>query len=173
MNLKQYFKVPRSLIPIVWAIIVSFIQIAMPWLISRMGLYHGWINNTPGPWNLFGLLFVVIGIAAYTICLVFHFKTYTGPVRAGWTPPRLVTHGPYRFSRNPMYIAAFTAWLGWVIFFGNLPVLIALCILDLVFFFVIVPREEKQLEKLFGDEYLSYKQAVPRWLGHFVIKDPS
>jgi len=162
---KPSINIPRRAIPVTWGVIVSFIQVILPWLISRMDVNHGWIGSTPGLWNLLGLLFIASGIAAYILCLVFHFKTYTGPVRAGMTPPKLVTNGPYQYSRNPMYVSALFAWCGWTLFLGSIPVMIALVLLGLTFVLYVVPKEEKQLEGLFGDNYLTYKRAVPRWLG--------
>jgi protein-S-isoprenylcysteine O-methyltransferase Ste14 len=71
--------------------------------------------------------------------------------------------GPYRLTRNPMYVAELGLWLGWAIFFGSLLVLIGFLVLWSVVTFIILPREERSLEKAFGQIYLQYKSRVPRW----------
>jgi protein-S-isoprenylcysteine O-methyltransferase Ste14 len=71
--------------------------------------------------------------------------------------------GPYRLTRNPMYVAELGLWLGWAILFGSLPVLIGFLVLSSVVTFVFVPHEERTLEAAFGQTYLQYKSRVPRW----------
>jgi protein-S-isoprenylcysteine O-methyltransferase Ste14 len=77
---------------------------------------------------------------------------------------KIVTSGPYRFTRNPMYLALCLLQLalgflldGWV------PVLFAL-LLGLILHFGVILREESYLERKFGEEYLSFKRQVRRWL---------
>jgi protein-S-isoprenylcysteine O-methyltransferase Ste14 len=101
----------------------------------------------------------------YTWCLVFHFRSYRAPVRAGFAPPQLVIAGPYQYSRNPMYVSALFAWLGWAVFFGSPAVFIALVLLWSAFALRVIPLEERQLEQLFGEDYREYKRSVPRWIG--------
>ena len=116
-------------------------------------------------WNFAGLIVVAIGLAMYVWCLVFHFKSYHEAVRISFEPPHLVVNGPYRYSRNPMYVAGLFAWTGWTIFYGSPAVFIGLALLWSLFTFRVIPYEERQLEALFGDEYLKYKKSVRRWIG--------
>ena len=64
-----------------------------------------------------------------------------------------------------MYVAELASWLGWALFFGSLPVSLGCITLVLAVNFVLVPREERTLEAVFGQAYLMYKKRVPRWLG--------
>jgi protein-S-isoprenylcysteine O-methyltransferase Ste14 len=158
---------PLWAIPIVWAVIVFVIQILLPWAVSKFWVHFGWSGGSPGVWNLVGLPIVAAGIALYAWCLYFHFKSYRASVRVGFSPPHLVNGGLYRFSRNPMYIAGLIAWFGWVVFYGSPAVLLALALLWLLFAVRMVPQEERQLEQLFGEDYLDYKRTVRRWIGRF------
>ena len=79
----------------------------------------------------------------------------------------MVIDGPYRISRNPMYMSGLFAWLGWTIFYGSLAVFVMLVLFWFVFSFRVIPQEEKQLEALFGDEYLQYKNSVRKWIGRY------
>jgi protein-S-isoprenylcysteine O-methyltransferase Ste14 len=62
-----------------------------------------------------------------------------------------------------MYVAELGLWLGWAIFFGSPSVLIGLVVFLSVVRFIILPREERSLEKAFGETYLQYKSRVSRW----------
>ena len=79
-------------------------------------------------------------------------------------PPFLMTTGPYAYTRNPMYVAELALWLGWAILFGSLVVLLGLVVLTVVII-LLVPREERGLERQFGETYRHYQARVPRWLG--------
>jgi len=86
------------------------------------------------------------------------------------TPPdfrpvkAIVSAGPYRYTRNPIYISFSTIYAGLGIAFNSLvaflPLLVAIAVVDRV----IVPREERYLEHRFGEEYLRYKAKVRRWV---------
>ena len=162
---KRNLVVPRWFVPPIWGILILIIHFILPWLLSQIGLRHGWKQGDPSWWNLVGVVPIAIGLGLYTWCLVFHFRTYTSSVRMGFTPPMLVTEGPYQISRNPMYLSALFAWSGWPIFYGNLAVLIALLMLWTIFSFSVIPKEERQLTDIFGDEYIQYQRSIPKWIG--------
>jgi protein-S-isoprenylcysteine O-methyltransferase Ste14 len=156
---------PRWAVPLIWAIIVLAIQVLLPWAVAKVGPRFGWSQVAPGQWNFIGVIAVAVGLALYTWCLIFHFRSYAASVRMGFSPPHLVAAGPYRLSRNPMYVSGLFTWLGWTIFYGSPAVFVALVLLWAVFAFRVIPHEERQLEVLFGDDYLEYKRSVRRWLG--------
>jgi protein-S-isoprenylcysteine O-methyltransferase Ste14 len=56
-------------------------------------------------------------------------------------------------------------WFGWALFYGSIAVLIGFLFWFALFNFVIVPREERDLEARFGEAYRAYKTRGPRWLG--------
>ncbi len=166
-NDRRELLLPRWAIPLVWALIILAIQILLPWAIANLGPRFGWSQLAPGWWNFTGLIAVGLGLALYVWCLAYHFRSYRTSVRMGFIPPHLVTAGPYQMSRNPMYVSALFAWLGWTVFYGSPAVFVALVLLWAMFAFWVVPQEERQLEGLFGDDYLKYKRSVPRWIGRF------
>jgi protein-S-isoprenylcysteine O-methyltransferase Ste14 len=71
----------------------------------------------------------------------------------------VVAEGPYASTRNPIYIAIMVIYTG-IGVIANAPAVVAL----LPVLFAVLLREEDYLECKFGEAYLSYKQAVPRWL---------
>jgi len=158
---------PKQAVPFVWGFIVLMIQVLLPWGFAMIGPRIGWNQGTPAWWNLTGLIMVVTGLGLYTWCLVFHYRSYRESVRVSFSPPHLVIDGPYRISRNPMYVSGLIVWLGWVLYFGSPVVCAAFILLWAVFSLRVIPHEESLLEGLFGDEYLAYKRSVRRWLGRY------
>ena len=76
----------------------------------------------------------------------------------------LITSGPYRFSRNPLYLGGNVfIFLGAALLFGSPTALIATAI-HIPLMDLFIRREEKQLEQEFGEEWVRYKNRVRRWL---------
>jgi protein-S-isoprenylcysteine O-methyltransferase Ste14 len=71
---------------------------------------------------------------------------------------------PYRFSRNPIYLAFFALHLGLAIWANSLWLMATLSATVAIIAVVVVPREERYLTGRFGAEYLEYKASVRRWL---------
>ena len=77
---------------------------------------------------------------------------------------RLITSGPYSFSRNPLYLGGNVfIFLGAVLFLGS-PSGIFLIIINILVVDIMIRREEKQLERVFGEEWIRYRSRVRRWL---------
>jgi protein-S-isoprenylcysteine O-methyltransferase Ste14 len=75
----------------------------------------------------------------------------------------IVESGPYRFTRNPIYLAMFLALIGFTIAFDTLWLLMTLVPFALVIRYGVVAREEAYLEHKFGDVYRRYCSRVRRW----------
>ena len=76
----------------------------------------------------------------------------------------LVTTGPYRVTRNPMYVGMACLYVALALIFGLLWAFAFLPFVILIIDRLVIAREEPYLERLFGQEYLDYKQRVRRWL---------
>lgn len=142
-----------------------------PPLIYVGGLALGWVlefvKDTPnlplGAALGIGGLLAAAGLAVDISATQRFMKAKTGI--PPWTPATtIVSAGPYRFSRNPMYVGMALLYLGitiaagiwWALAFGPV-VLIAIDRL-------VIQREEAYLTAKFGDGYTSYKATVRRWL---------
>jgi protein-S-isoprenylcysteine O-methyltransferase Ste14 len=81
------------------------------------------------------------------------------------TPQKtLITSGPYRFSRNPLYLGGNVfIFFGAALLLGS-PAALVITIVHLPFVDLFIRREEKQLEKEFGEEWVRYKKQVRRWI---------
>jgi len=76
----------------------------------------------------------------------------------------IVESGPYRFTRNPIYLGMMLVLIGLAIAFDNLWLLLMLVPFALVIRYGVVAREEAYLERKFGDAYRGYRARVRRWL---------
>jgi protein-S-isoprenylcysteine O-methyltransferase Ste14 len=79
-------------------------------------------------------------------------------------PARLVPDGPFRFSRNPIYISLAVMYTGLSVALNAIWPLAFLIFAIVIVDRMIILQEEKVLEKKFGEEYLSYKVKVRRWI---------
>jgi protein-S-isoprenylcysteine O-methyltransferase Ste14 len=89
----------------------------------------------------------------------------TGQSENPWTPTtEIVTRGPYRFTRNPLYLQMVLGCIGFAVLLRNIWILLLtpLCVWALQVL-AILP-EEAYLERKFGEGYRSYKYRVRRWL---------
>ena len=76
----------------------------------------------------------------------------------------IVAQGPYRYTRNPIYIGMFLGQTGFALGFNSLWLLAMLVPFYLVIRYGVVAREEAYLERKFGATYGTYKSRVRRWL---------
>src|SRR5262249_6758965 len=76
----------------------------------------------------------------------------------------IVDRGPYRFTRNPIYLAMVLALIGPAIALNSLWLLLTLVPFALVIRYGVVAREEAYLQRKFGDDYRRYRARVRRWL---------
>ena len=79
-------------------------------------------------------------------------------------PTAFVVQAPYTWTRNPMYFGLTTALLGVAIFFGSIVMLTAPVAFFVAIDRVVIPREEETMERLFGQQYVDYKDRVRRWI---------
>ena len=82
-------------------------------------------------------------------------------------PKKLVIQGPYRYTRNPMYLGLFSALIGWLILFPIAALAVYAVIVAIAVSLFVIGYEEAALHQMFGAEYDAYRSAVPRWLPRF------
>jgi protein-S-isoprenylcysteine O-methyltransferase Ste14 len=92
------------------------------------------------------------------------FEARGNPVIPGQLSVALITDGPYRFTRNPMYAGITLFLLGIALGVGTWPMLLAPAGFPLYVGTAYIPMEEKLLIGTFGDDYRAYMRRVRRWL---------
>lgn len=92
------------------------------------------------------------------------FRAAGTPVPGNRPTTTIVRTGPYRFTRNPIYLAFSLLQLGIALWVNSLWLVLTLFAAVAVMSLVVIPREERYLEGRFTSEYSQYKAAVRRWL---------
>ena len=115
------------------------------------------------PWGLTGIVPLIAGLAL-TLAADRRFARAGTTVKPFRKPSVLVTHGPFRITRNPMY-------LGLVFMLGGLAILLgsplSFCIAPAYAWLVqqrFIVHEERMLEQRFGDAFRAYCERVRRWV---------
>jgi protein-S-isoprenylcysteine O-methyltransferase Ste14 len=142
--------------PIAWALAV-LAGLALQWLMPLRFMPAA----APAGW---------VGGAVFGVALALFVWAIATMTRAGSNVPTnrptttIVDAGPYRFTRNPIYVGMFVGLIGLAIGFDSLWVLMMLVPFGLVIRYGVVAREEAYLERKFGDAYRGYRARVRRWL---------
>jgi len=146
-------------VPVPWVFVLTYLVGA--------GVQYAWSPHLatvalPGIRIMGGVLFGIgSAIAGWGLLTFRSARTTTVPGRVS---SQLVTWGPYRFSRNPMYVGLVLAYLGeagilrqiWPVFL--LPLTVA------YINWVVIPVEEGKLKEVFREEYEQYRARVRRWV---------
>lgn len=142
---------------------VVFVGFVFAFLGTRLDLLFG-IARFHSLWIvLAGWLFMAIGFLI-RMWATFYFYQQRMKIISLVPQKELVTSGPYRFSRNPLYLGGnLFIFLGAVLILGS-PMGILLTAINIVVADIMIRREEKQLALAFGEDWLRYKRQVRRWL---------
>jgi protein-S-isoprenylcysteine O-methyltransferase Ste14 len=110
-----------------------------------------------------GLIFVLLGLALalWGVAVFRRAKTTIMPFRAS---SAVVQDGPYRFTRNPMYVGMTLGYLGASLLFNTAWPMILLPLVLWAMVRLVITREEAFLSATFGSEYDDYRRRVRRWL---------
>jgi len=119
------------------------------------------LGSSETRYSIGGVLLVVSG--AIVVWAITHFIRAKTHVDVRKPAIALVTDGPYRFSRNPMYLAMTLLYGGFAAAF-SLPITLGFLIPCLALLeYGVISREEIYLDRKFGQEYRNYKGRVRRW----------
>lgn len=109
------------------------------------------------------LLIIGVYIAFAGIYIFKKHKTTANPLKPN-RASSLVTSGVYQFTRNPMYVGLFCVLMAYGIFLANIYILLVPFVFAAFISYFQIRPEERALEKIFGDEFIDYKQKVRRWI---------
>lgn len=142
--------------------VVGLACAAFAWLVSWLAPSF----NFSWPFQGASVAFVALlgaGVDFWALAAFRSARTTVNPL----APDRssaVVRSGPFRFSRNPMYVGMALLLLAWCLFLGNpLAVVVVFAFIGYITRFQIIPEERALLAK-FGDTYATYLEEVRRWL---------
>jgi protein-S-isoprenylcysteine O-methyltransferase Ste14 len=146
-------------VPVPWVFVLAYLLGAALESMTRRAISPDTARVT----TIAGVVLFVAGalLAGWGLTIFRSVRTTTVP---GEASKKLVTWGPYRFTRNPMYVGLSLAYLGEA---GLLKQIYPVLLLPLVIAYVnwtVIPLEEKRLTEVFGREYEAYRSKVRRWV---------
>jgi protein-S-isoprenylcysteine O-methyltransferase Ste14 len=146
----------NRILPITYLLVALIVMLIFHFVIPTITLI-------PLPWNLLGLIPLVIGV-------LINLNADGALRKAGTTvkpfqeSTALITTSVYRISRHPMYLGFIVLLSGVAILLGSLSPWVVIPIFALLMEVVFIRVEERMLEKKFGANWLAYKDKVRRWI---------
>jgi protein-S-isoprenylcysteine O-methyltransferase Ste14 len=157
LNMHDLARRPRTLVPppLVYAVALG----AAWWLEPRWSLAFD--LGFPGRLVAWGLIGVGLAVFAWALMAIWKQRTTVNPYKAA---SNLVTHGPFAWSRNPIYVSDWFVYLGVTLLLGTAWPFLFAPLVWVVMRFAVIAHEEAHLVAKFGDEYLEYRTRVRRWI---------
>jgi protein-S-isoprenylcysteine O-methyltransferase Ste14 len=148
--------ISRRVLPPHWFFLSLLLEIALDRWAPIAQVIHR-------PLNYAGALLVAVGLVP-TIWAVVLFRVVGTGVVPFSESTSLVTGGPYRFTRNPMYLGMVLVLLGVAIFLGAVAAFLIPPAFALLLTYLFILPEEGHMERTFGASFLERKGKVHRWL---------
>jgi protein-S-isoprenylcysteine O-methyltransferase Ste14 len=147
-------------IPVPWVFILSFLVGLVPQIIFPIHIHS---QKAILIIKIAGIALFAIGafFAAWSLIIFHKASTTTTP---GEISKKLITSGPYRFTRNPMYISLVLAYLGEAGFLVQTWPLLVLPLTLAYINWIVIPIEEDLLKKEFKEDFKNYCKRVHRWI---------
>jgi len=115
------------------------------------------------PWRWLGVAPIALGVV-WNLWADRLFKRHRTTVKPHRAPTSLVCSGPFRISRNPMYVGMVAIAAGVAVLLGTVAPLIVLAAFTGILAGKFVPMEEQAMAEAFGDAWDDYRRRVRRWL---------
>jgi protein-S-isoprenylcysteine O-methyltransferase Ste14 len=145
-----------KILPPIYALLALLVMLALHYLwpvahiISGSARYVGIV-----------LIGIGLGTASWARVLFNHAGTTIKPYQES---SDLVVLGPFRFTRNPMYVSLILVLTGTAVLLGSLTPFLVIPVMAMILDRKFIRVEERMLEEKFGESYRSYKSSVRRWI---------
>jgi protein-S-isoprenylcysteine O-methyltransferase Ste14 len=143
--------------PPFWALLFVLICAGISWTL-------GWPNLPGLPLAPLGLAIIVLGLGPPIWAVILFRRERTELNPTSQSNAKLVTGGPFRFTRNPMYLGLVMETLGIAVWVGAWPMFAAPLALFVTSNWVHIPFEETKMRRQFGAEFDAYVRQVRRWV---------
>jgi protein-S-isoprenylcysteine O-methyltransferase Ste14 len=153
MEASTMLKVP----PPVWALVYVLIGVAISWSL-------GWPKLPGLPLAPLGIALVAVAWIPPVWAIVLFRREGTEVSPTSPANRTLITSGPYRFTRNPMYLGLVIVTLGIAVWVGAWPMFIAPIAVFATANWIHIPFEEDKMRRQFGATYDGYVRRVRRWV---------
>jgi protein-S-isoprenylcysteine O-methyltransferase Ste14 len=153
--------------PPIWVLIYVLIAAAISWWLGWPKILS-WRMITP-----LGIALVVVGLILPVWAILLFRREGTEVTPTSPSNRKLVTTGPYRFTRNPMYLGLVTLTFGIAFWVDAWPMLIASVAVFATTSLVHIPFEEAKMRRQYGSTYDDYVGRVRRWLLAVIVTMPA
>jgi len=143
--------------PPIWTLLCVLVAAAL-------SAVAGWPRFPGLPIVPLGVVLVIAGVALPVWAAVLFRRAGATFIPHAAEHQRLVVDGPYRFTRNPMYLGLTLVALGVALWSGAWPMLLAPIAVVVAFNFVHIPYEEAAMRRAFGADFDDYARRVRRWI---------
>ena len=147
---------PSKIIPPIWFLLTLIAMFALHRFVPVARV-------VPLPWHWVGLLPLLAGFVLTAVAARLFTRSKTG-VKPFTPVTMLVESGPYRFTRNPMYVGLVLILIGVAVLYGTLSPWLGVVAFAWWIDFRFIRHEEAMLEAQFGQPYLDFKRRVRRWV---------
>jgi protein-S-isoprenylcysteine O-methyltransferase Ste14 len=139
--------------------------LALPGMVAFvLPVWIGTSSGRPVGYVVPAAVLLCLGTALLLWCVREFYVAGRGTL-APWDPPQhLVTSGPYRVSRNPMYLGVDLTLAGWCTLWSSRTLIIYTALFMMGFHLRVLLVEEPWARRRFGGEWDAYRARVPRWL---------
>jgi protein-S-isoprenylcysteine O-methyltransferase Ste14 len=137
------------------------VGIALAWVLDKK--VHGIPITSGARFENVGLVLLIAGLGLMTWGLLTFARARTG-IMPGQPANQIVTRGPYRYTRNPMYTGMAIAYLGGCFILNSWWCVIIFPVVMWLVLKLVIQKEEAYLGEAFPDEYTGYRRRVRRWL---------
>jgi protein-S-isoprenylcysteine O-methyltransferase Ste14 len=143
--------------PPIWMFLFLALAGAASWL-------HPWKQHAELRIVWLGIVLIVIGLVVSQSAFFLFRKEDTEIMPHSATNKKLVIRGPYRITRNPMYLGLVLVSLGIALWVGTPPMYAVPVLVFIVANWVHIPFEEAKMRRQFGTAYNDYTAKVRRWI---------
>ena len=130
-------------------------------------LLDRWLGTSPIPYTHFARYvgYGLVGISGFlVIWAMLSYHRHKTNILPHAPDQNLIVDGPFRISRNPIYLAMLGAHMGIGLYLGRPWAILTVILSYLALRFYVIAREERYLERVFGKPYLDFKTTVRRWI---------
>ncbi len=151
--------------PLIFGMIVlAILWVIGPWIFIILNSELNLPVYIFGMFRLIGVLIISMGLVTALVASMTFLRFGKGTPAITKPPTELVIEGLYKITRNPIYVAHVMIFFGLFIVLGHLMLLVYAVLGAVGLHLYIVKHEEPILETRYGDNYLKYKNQVPRWI---------
>jgi protein-S-isoprenylcysteine O-methyltransferase Ste14 len=134
-------------------------------LLVSWGVGRKWPIDVNWPvWSRWVGWALVIASVVLAVSAVRTFRRHHAAINPLGQVTTVVASGPFRFTRNPMYVGVFFLVLSRAVYFWSVRIVVYLLLVAICVNLFILFYEEPHLRKVFGEQYLDYCRRVPRWI---------